>query len=160
MYQDTGVKLFAALLTINGAIIVLITLPLLEWSKKFDIHIMCTISCLFWAVGYFCFALANSPMLYYLGIIFITLGEIIVFANANYLIETIAPDKMKGAYLGTMSLGFAGVIIGPLIGGMIVDLASSEILFCLCGILMIATAKIYLKINSKIKMDSIKKQAL
>jgi MFS family permease len=150
--NDEGVKLFAKLLSLNGFIIVFITLPLLEWTKKFDLHLMCAISCLFWAGGYIAFAFASNSNFYYLGMILITLGEIIVFANGNYLIERLAPENMKGAYLGSLNLGFAGVILGPIIGGYILQELGGNFLFILCGVLMIFVAFIYLRVKNRVSL--------
>lgn len=149
-FMENGVLLFAKLLSLNGIIIVFITLPLLEWSKKFDLHVMCAISCLFWGGGYIAFAIATSTWYYYFGMVLITIGEIIVFANGAYLIERLAPDKMKGAYLGSLNMGFAGVILGPIIGGVILQQLSGQFLFLACSILMVFVALIYLKVKSRL----------
>lgn len=149
-YHEEGVKLFAKLLSFNGIIIVLITLPLLEWSKKFDLHLMCAISSLFWAVGYLGFAFASEVWHFYLGMLFITFGEIIIFANGNLLIENLAPEQMKGAYMGSLNVGFAGIIIGPLVGGMILDYSGSKLLFSFCMLLMIGVSLIYIRIKSRL----------
>ena len=104
----------------------------------------CAVSTLLWAVGYFIFGFAKAPSHFYTGMIFVTLGEIVVFANGNLMIESLAPTKMKGAYLGTTNLGYSGAVIGPALGGILMQLGGGELLFSTMGLIIIFVAYLYM----------------
>lgn len=144
LFSQEGIQLFAHLLSLNGILVVATTLPLLKWSKRFHLNHACAASCLLWAIGYFVFGFAQYSVHFYWAMIFITLGEIIVFANGTYMIESLAPEKMKGAYLGTTNLGHSGVVIGPLLGGFLMELGGGKLLFSLLAVMMLLVAYLYL----------------
>ncbi|MDH4467887.1 MAG: MFS transporter [Bacteriovoracaceae bacterium] len=144
LFSHEGVKLFGRLLSLNGILVVLCTLPILKFTKKFDLNKSCAMSCLLWGVGYFIFGFAKIPLHFYWAMFFVTLGEIVVFANGNLIIETLAPAKMKGAYLGTTNLGYSGVVIGPALGGILMQWGGGELLFSTMSMLMILVAYLYM----------------
>jgi len=138
-----GVTLFAGLLSCNGLIVVLFTLPLLSWTKRFNINKSCAISSVVWGVGFIGMGLAIVPYHFFIAMVVVTLGEIVVFANGYLVIEALAPEDMKGAYLGTTNLGQVGVVVGPMIGGALLESGSGSLVFYSMGGLMCCTGILY-----------------
>jgi MFS family permease len=88
---------------------------------------------------------ASEPMHFYLGMLAITFGEIVVFANGYQMIESLAPPRMKGAYMGTTNLGHSGVVVGPVIGGMLLELGGGKLLFTVMGLVTVVVSFLYLQ---------------
>lgn len=147
LFSHDGIILFARLLALNGFIVVILTLPLLKYTKNFNLNLLCAMSCLLWSLGYFIAACSVVPWHFYVSMVLMSISEIIVFANGNLLIESLAPSNMKGAYLGSTSLATAGFILGPWWGGTLLKIGGGALMFSVMGILMIVAALIYLNIR-------------
>lgn len=143
-FAEEGKLLFARLVSMNGFLVVLCSLPLLSWSKKFNINIGCFWSTITWAIGIILFAIGKNPLDFYIAMFFITMGEIIVFANGYLLIESLAPEAMKASYLSTINLSGLGFAIGPVVGATFYEWYdfSSALLFM--SSFLIFSALIYL----------------
>ena len=100
---------------------------------------------------------ADTP-LQFLGSMFIfTLGEIVVFANGYLIIESLAPKKMKGAYLGATNVSQMGVVFGPMIGGFILESMGGQALFWSMGILLCMAGGLYLMV-AKLKTPHLRQR--
>jgi MFS family permease len=144
LYGNDGVMLYGRLLTLNGITVVLLTLPLLSWAKKYDLNKICAASALFFCLGYLLMGLSSQPLQYYLSMIVLTVGEIVIFANGNMMIENLAPPKMKGAYLGLSNISSVGFVIGPAIGGALLEKGGGMLLFSVLSVLMLVVSALYL----------------
>ncbi|MDA8791760.1 MFS transporter [Bacteriovoracaceae bacterium] len=144
-FAEEGKLLFARLVSMNGFIVVLCSLPLLSWSKNFNINIGCFWSTITWAVGIILFAIGKDPFDYYVAMVFITLGEIIVFANGYLLIENLAPEEMKASYLSTINLSGLGFAVGPVVGATLYEWYNVSVALLLMSSFLIFSALIYLK---------------
>lgn len=143
LYAQDGIALFAKLLTLNAIVVVLCTIPLLSWVKKYELNTICTISSIIWAIGYFGVGISKTPLHYMISMAIMTLGEIIIFANGYLLIESLAPKQMKGAYFGVTNVAQTGMMIGPALGGYILMKAGGTALFSIMGLFMMISACMY-----------------
>lgn len=149
-YGNPGILLFGRLLTLNGITVVLLTLPLLSWAKKYDLNKVCAASALFFCLGYFLMGQSSTPIQYYLSMIVLTIGEIVIFANGSLMIENLAPAKMKGAYLGLSNISSVGFVIGPAIGGALLERGGGSLLFSVLAGLMVLVSGLYLMARRQI----------
>lgn len=144
LFPENGVALFSKLFAMNGFLVVLLTMPLLAWTKKIHLNNSCAVSAVVWGVGYFVLAFSHLPLQFYFAMMLLTLGEIVVFANGYLIIEDLAPENMKGAYLGSANISNIGFVIGPTLGGWLFEMGDGRLLFSVMGLLLCVAAVMYL----------------
>lgn len=148
--QTIGIPLeqYSTLWAINGFLIVLAQ-PLLKWvtdritSPKHHIYLGTFILIVSFTIGMF----AESFMMFAVAMVILTLGEILVWPAIPTLANELAPKGRAGFYQGIVnSIASVGRMIGPVLGGFIVDFYNMDLLFIfLLAILFIpfVTTKFY-----------------
>lgn len=122
---------YSLLWTLNAGLIVLVQLVLVQigsrikglFSQIYFGLVMVTLSfvVLIFAKAYWGFVVAMAVL---------TLGEATAFPAIPALINRLAPENAKGRYLGfANSFASAGRALGPLFGGIVIDLTSYKFLF-------------------------------
>lgn len=77
---------------------------------------------IFYAAGLIGFGLATTPTMFALGMVIMTIGELIVSPTSTALVANMAPPSMRARYMGIYALSFTfGTGVGPLLGGMLSD---------------------------------------
>ncbi|SFA87585.1 Predicted arabinose efflux permease, MFS family [Lentibacillus halodurans] len=148
--QDIGIPLdrYSLLWAANGFLIV-IGQPLIKWitnritSEKMQIYVGTTIF-----LGSFIVAMfADAFAFFAVAMVILTIGEMLVWPAVPTLAHKLAPEGRAGFYQGIVnSVGSAGRMVGPFLGGLIVDLFNIKVLFLvLLGLLLIPyiTTRIY-----------------
>jgi len=139
---------FGFILGLNGLMIVFLELPLTNWTRRFKPQRMI-------ALGYSLVGLslallafnATLPMLI-VAITVLTIGEMIALPVNSSFVAELAPENLRGRYMGVMGLSWnTAVGMGPLIG-LWIFARSPEALWILCGIVGLLAAWIIL-INPK-----------
>ncbi|OZU88822.1 MFS transporter [Virgibacillus indicus] len=148
--QDIGIplELYSALWAINGFLIVL-GQPLLKWmtdrvtSEKMHIYIGTVILIISFLIAMF----AEDFTMFAVAMTILTAGEMLVWPAIPSLANKLAPPGRAGFYQGVVnSVGAAGRMVGPLFGGLIVDLYNIELLFFIIFALLVIpfiTTKLY-----------------
>ena len=97
------------LLFLNGIIIVLFEMPLVGWLERINISkTMATFwGILFLASSFLVLNLNDSFMVLVLGMILMTLGEMVESPFSNALALEMAPKGRKGSYMGLYSMSFS-----------------------------------------------------
>lgn len=144
LFQASGVSLYSKLLAMNGILVVCLTMPLLAWTKRFHLNNSCAVSSFIWAAGYLFLAYSHVPAQFYFATLLLTLGEIVVFANGYLIIESLAPENMKGAYLGTSNISNVGMVVGPSLGGWLFEIGSGQLLFTAMSAFLLTAMLMYL----------------
>ena len=131
--QDIGIPLeqYSTLWAINGFLIVL-GQPLVKWitekvpSQKGHIYIGNII-----LIGSFAVAMmAEQFTMFAIAMVILTVGEMLIWPAIPSLANELAPPGRSGFYQGFVnSVGAAGRMIGPVAGGLIVDLFQIQLLF-------------------------------
>lgn len=68
----------------------------------------------------------------------LTIGEMFVWPAVPTIANALAPSGREGAYQGIVnSVATGGRMIGPLLGGIVVDRFSIQVLFVLISILLL-----------------------
>lgn len=139
--QEIGIPLeqYSLLWAINGSLIVL-GQPLLKLitdrvtSTKKQIHLGISIMIVSFSLTMF----AEAFTLFAVSMAILTIGEMIVWPAIPTLANELAPKGRVGFYQGFVnSVSAAGRMIGPLLGGLIVDFYNIQLLFFLLLILFI-----------------------
>ncbi len=138
---NISLKQYSLLWTINGALIVL-GQPLVNFmirgikSLKTQINIGIIIFIASFAV----IADANQFTAFMAGMIILTIGEMLVWPAVPTIANDLAPKGKEGFYQGIVnSTATGGRMIGPLLGGILVDLYGMKMLFVIIiGLLVVS----------------------
>lgn len=136
--QEIGISLkqYSMLWTINGALIVLgqpLVNLLVKRVKSLKTQII--IGILIFAVSFGIVGSAQAFSGFLAAMIILTIGEMLVWPAVPTIANDLAPKGREGFYQGIVnSTATGGRMIGPLLGGVLVDLYGMQMLF---GILML-----------------------
>lgn len=139
--QHLGMEVsqYSLLWTINGVLIILAQ-PLVKFvgmkiaSTKVHIYIGNTIFLLSFVYLLF----ADTFIEFALAMAILTIGEVLVWPAVPALANDLAPKGKTGFYQGIInSVGAAGRMTGPVLGGIIVDSSNIHVLFILLIVLFI-----------------------
>lgn len=157
---DISLEKYSLLWTVNGALIVLAQPLLAAFIKKFSLSLKQQI-----LVGMIIFIAAFSVVSFstaftgfMAAMIIMTFGEMLVWPAIPTIADHLAPEGKGGFYQGIVnSFGTVGRMIGPLLGGLLVDLYGMNVLFSVLIILFImaiGTTLTYDKILNKTEKTS------
>ena len=106
----------------NAVMVVFLQMYITKITKEKRPLLIMALGALFYAFGVASIALATSFISFWLSIIVITMGELILVPTATTYTANSAPLKMRGRYMSifTLSWGLA-TGIGPIVGGLLND---------------------------------------
>lgn len=82
--------------------------------------------------------------LYLLSMCLLTLGEILLFPGVASFVDLATPSKLTGYYQGKVQVFSAlGKAIGPVFGALVIDNSSYEVLFLVCGLMVLGAELIF-----------------
>jgi MFS family permease len=109
---------FGSILALNGVMIVLFELPLSMWVRKRSPRVMMVIGYSLIGLGFGAFALGGGLANLYLGMGIMTVGEMIALPVALGYVSTMAPDSMRGRYMGMWGFSWALAMTFATWGGL------------------------------------------
>jgi MFS family permease len=135
---------YGSLMSISGLIIVLLQLPLTRRLRPYSPWLLLAIGTFLYAVGFGAFAIISGYTLFLLAFVFITFGEMISDPTREALVARLAPEDMRGRYWAVASLAFTiPYMIGPTLGGYVLDHSEPHTLWYLAGLLGLLGAAAY-----------------
>ncbi|WP_370296968.1 MDR family MFS transporter [Rossellomorea marisflavi] len=129
---NISLKQYSFLWTINGALIVLAQPLLSKAIKRFEhnLKIQIMIGTVIFMLSFTVAAFADQFMWFVAAMIILTVGEMLIWPAVPTIANSLAPKGREGFYQGIVnSTATGGRMIGPLIGGLMVDMFSMQILF-------------------------------
>jgi MFS family permease len=110
------------LYTVNGALVVLLQLPMARYLTKFKMSSVIASGAIVYAAGYFLVAFAQDFMFLVFCMFVITMGENITSPSSMNLVANMSPEKERGRYMGVFGLSTSfGYSLAPFIGGILLD---------------------------------------
>ncbi len=149
--QSVGISLkqYSILWTINGAMIVLAQ-PIISWIvKKYTktLKAQIIVGLVIFIISFAVVGVAEQYTAFVIAMIIITIGEMFVWPAVPTVANQLAPKGREGFYQGIVnSTATGGRMLGPFMGGVLVDLSGMGMLFgVLMGFMLIAifTTSIY-----------------
>lgn len=128
-------QLYSILLTVNPLTVIAVSLFLNQFLSKKNVKKLFSFGALLLTVSFigFHFSKVNYANYIFFMVLF-TLAEISLIPTTSKFLFDLAPEKYRGAYLGSESSSYLGFFIGNLIGGWLLQNGQSVFLFCvLCG---------------------------
>lgn len=113
---------FSILLTINALMVVTLQFSITYLTRRFNPLRVVSAGALFYVGGLLIFGLSSLLPHFMLGMVVLTIGELIVSPTATGLAANMAPPAMRARYMGALSLTYTvGAGVGPVIGGVLSD---------------------------------------
>jgi Major Facilitator Superfamily. len=149
--QGISLKEYSLLWTINGVLIITlqpIISPIVQKYEK-QIKSQLVIGVIIMMLSFTVILFADSFKMFAAAMVILTVGEIFVWPAVPTIANMLAPKGKEGTYQGIVnSIGSIGRMIGPFIGGMIVDYYSMNVLilfYVVC--LLLVLFLVYYMIN-------------
>ncbi|MBS4173879.1 MFS transporter [Bacillus sp. FJAT-49736] len=142
--QHIGITLkeYGLLWTINGALIVIAQPVMTPLIKKFRASMKGQIvtGIIIFIISFAVVSVAHSLSAFVIAMIILTLGEMLVWPAIPTIANQLSPKGKEGLFQGIVnSTATGGRMVGPLLGGIIVDLSNMSTLFIsLIGLFIIS----------------------
>lgn len=142
--QQLGISLneYSLLWTINGSLIIILQPIINPFVQKYEkqIKVQLVFGMIVMMTSFIVIIFAKDFKMFAVSMVILTIGEIFVWPAVPTIANMLAPKGKEGTYQGIVnSIGSIGRMLGPFIGGMIVDYYSMTVLILvLCIIFIIA----------------------
>lgn len=122
LFNEGGAKLYGMLGGFNGIIVICLTPILTSLTKKISILKAMALGGLFYAIAFSMFGFINLPILFYIAILIMTIGEILITINQGTFIANNTPASHRGRISSILPIVVgSGYAFGPMIMGGIID---------------------------------------
>jgi MFS family permease len=118
---ENGARLFSILLTLNAAVVIVTQYPLLKIGKKYSPILSIILGNLICSTSLIGFGFASSIPFWIVMVMVFTLGEVLMFSMTDMFMDSIARVDLRGTYFGAMGFTQIGSVVGPLLGGYLLD---------------------------------------
>lgn len=106
----------------NALMVVTLQIPVTQWTKKQKPQLMMALGALFYAVGVSSVALGSNFWGFWLSMVVMTIGELILVPTSSTYAANSAPAHMRGRYMSIYGLTWnVAQGIGPVGGGLLND---------------------------------------
>jgi MFS family permease len=113
---------YGFIMATNAAMVVLFQYPITNVTRRYPSLLVLAAGALFYGLGVGSVALGSGFWAFWISMVILTLGEMILVPTGTTLTANLAPADQRGRYMGTYSLTWSlGMGIGPAIGGFLSD---------------------------------------
>lgn len=125
IFKEKGAEVFGYLMSFNAVIVLVCTVFVLNFTKRFKAVYNMALAVLFFAVGFGSLAVISSFKGFIITTFIWTIGEIIMVTNGSVYIANHTPINLRGRFNAITGLVFGlGYIAGPFISGIILSSGS------------------------------------
>ena len=155
---QNGLILFGQILSLSTMLIIVLQPFAAQFLDKFGDKKVISVGSIFYGIGPLFFMFAKSHLFWYVGMIFMTLGEIIISPKIQALIARLPREGYRTTYYSVVNMGgnFA-FFVGPVVGGYMFQYTGINALFLLMMIFSIlfwsVTILSYHYVKSKAKIN-------
>jgi MFS family permease len=142
----------------NGLIVILFQLPVSKFTQSKNLIRIICLGSLGYSLGYFLVGFSASFLWLFFCMLVISFSEITVLPASMAIVANLSKEKHHGLYMGGYGLFFSlGWSLGPLLGGVLIDLLSNEpvLLWGIIASLGILSALGFSWIGKKLPPDAI-----
>ena len=115
-------QLYGLIPTTNALMVVFLQVLVTQWTKKHPPLRMIALGMFFYAIGVGSVVLGTGFWGFWISMVVITIGELIIVPTSSTFVANLAPPDMRGRYMSIYSLTWSlSIGIGPLLGGFLSD---------------------------------------
>lgn len=144
--------IFSWMWSINGVIVLLLQYILVKLTHKQNTEMLLIFSLIGYAIAFELFAVGNLSSILIIGMIFLSLSELIWFPYSNTYVLEQAKSGQKSMYIGSLSFHRIGFILGPVLGTASLSITDGKVVLSVISILLILSSGLLLiskMINNK-----------
>ncbi|MFN3190580.1 MAG: MDR family MFS transporter [Aureliella sp.] len=139
---------FGLLMSINGVLIFLMQLPMTHWLSRFNAMTMVLVGGILISIGFGLTAISGSIAFAGLCIAVWTIGEIFQAPFKQSIVSDMAPDEMRGNYMGLFTMCYATALtIGAPLGGEVLHSLGPTVLWSGVFVVALAAVAVYAGIH-------------
>ncbi|WML44885.1 MFS transporter [Neobacillus sp. PS3-40] len=152
---ENGAKFFSIFLALNAAVVILIQYPLLKIGKKYSPILSIILGNVICSTGLIGFGLADTIPIWIVMVIIFTFGEVLMFSMTDMFMDTIAKPNLRGTYFGAMGFTQIGNVLGPALGGFLLDyFGYNNPLMVFGSLFLLSIIGVPILINVKLKLKN------
>lgn len=121
-----GARMYSLILSLNAVVILAAQFAILRWISKWNPFNVVLASNLLIAASFLFFVLPVSPVMPLLFITVFSLGELLIGARFDALVDELSPESNKGLYFGCSEFVKIGTTFGPMLGAGLLGLYGAE----------------------------------
>lgn len=115
-------QLYGFIPTTNALMVVLLQVLVTQWTKRHPPLRMMALGMSFYAFGVGSVVLGSGFWGFWVSMVIITIGELIIVPTGSTFVANLAPPDMRGRYMSIYSLTWSlSIGIGPVLGGFLSD---------------------------------------
>ncbi|MHA6530507.1 MDR family MFS transporter [Paenibacillus sp. BAC0078] len=134
-----GIQLYSTLLSLNGIIILVSQFAILRWIASWNPFNVVLVSNLLIGISFLSLVHSTSYTLLLVFIVLYSLGELLIGARFDTLVDELATEESKGLYFGCSESVKIGTICGPIIGTLLLEQFGLESGLPVFGLLCLIT---------------------
>ncbi|MBA4493793.1 MDR family MFS transporter [Paenactinomyces guangxiensis] len=140
---EQGEKLFSILLSVNAATVIFLQPLLARKMEKISPFLLIMAGSALFALGEIGFGMTAMWWVFIFSMLIFSIGEILVIPSEYMLIDQITPNGMRGSYYGAQSFIGLGLVIGPWLSNLILDLFGAKTMFLIMAFIAISSILFY-----------------
>jgi MFS family permease len=143
---------YSTVWTVNAIVIIVVQPFLTRLDAFFDRHLHGRLyaGLLLLAVSFPVLAHAQQYLSFVLAMILLSLGEVFSLPAVSTYVDRLAPVQQRGSYQGfVQAAGSAGRAFGPLLGALLIERASYQLLFYLAFVMLLGVTVIFAASNRR-----------
>jgi MFS family permease len=153
---EDGAKLFSILMALNATVVIIFQYPLLKIGKKYSPMMSIILGNIVSSISLIGFGFSGTVPMWFMMIVFFTIGEILMFSMTDMFMDSIAKPELRGTYFGAMGFTQLGSVIGPALGGVLLDIFGYESPLLVFGVLcLVSSGGVPILLYVKWKMNQI-----
>jgi MFS family permease len=139
---------YGTIIALNGAMIVLVTVPMTHWLQRYSRAKVLAVSGVFVGLGFGSTMWASTPGEYAVTVVIWTVGEVIGASVGPAVVADLSPAALRGRYQGVFGFSFAAAsLVAPLLGGAVYEHLGADVLWTGCAVVSFITAAGHLAIG-------------
>ena len=141
IFKESGVGLFSLLVSINAIVVILLTPFLTSFTQKTSTLKAIFIGGFFYFISFALFSINRFVLTFFIAIIVMTIGEILISINTNNYIAQRTPKEYMGRTTSMLFLvNGIGYAIGPVVMGNLLALISFQNAWLIVAAIMLCGA--------------------
>ena len=139
---------YGAVVGLNGAIVVVLSLPASRWMESHRGSGPLALAVALIGLGVGAYAFADTAWEYAGGVVLLSLGEIAFLPVLPALVARLAPDDARGLYQGVHQSGWGlAHMVSPVVGGLVLSRFGAPALWGACAVLGLAAAGLVIALD-------------
>jgi len=133
--SEQALKILSAVLACNAITVILMQYQIGRFLKREQLPYWICLGTALFALGLFGFSFAQTTLAWCAAMFVFTLGEMIIYPAEYLFVDTIAPEHLRGSYLGAQNLAAFGGAMSPVICGyLLINSPAPTMFYVLAGL--------------------------